>query len=267
MAEKKSKISLESVFGTMIQIPGVKVRRRPFLRKQFEKEAPIRLQEVLSKGPIETGYRQDGLMKRSKKLLTQRSLVSTAASVGAGIPGGLAATIPVDFAQFYGIALRLCQEIAYLYGEPDLWDLGELNQDKVKQQLLLYLGVMLDVRGASQTLQLITAKRMGYTEEEPTEVFGYKNVITSIAKNLGIELSKELVEQGVRKLIPVVGSVISGGITFVSMRSMGMKLIQVLDKACFDYQKADFQKDMEYIKRLSVAEPVETVTPEVIING
>lgn len=268
MAEekKKTKISLESVFVTILRIPGVKVRRRPFLRKQFEKEATIRLYEVILKGPVETGYRRDDLMKRGKKLLTQRSLVSTAVSVGTGIPVGLAAAIPADFVQFYGIALRLAQEIAYLYGEPDLWDLGELDHGKVKEQLLLYLGVMLGVRGAAETLQMMTAQRVGNRIDEPLEKIQYRNVFGSIAKNLGVELTKELVEQGVRKLIPVVGSIISGGITFASMRSMGIKLIAALDKGCFDYTAEDYKKDIREVLRLTEPEEIETVTPEIIPN-
>ena len=41
---------------------------------------------------------------------------TTALSFAAGIPGGLAmaATIPADVAQFFGMALRLAQELAYL---------------------------------------------------------------------------------------------------------------------------------------------------------
>ena len=93
-----------------------------------------------------------------------------------------------------------------------------------------------------------------------------------VCEEIGVDLSghvrrmltKELVEQGVRKLVPIVGSIISGGITFVSMRSMGMKLISALDKGCFDYTAEDYKKDIREVLRLTEPEEIESVIPEVI---
>ena len=111
---------------------------------------------------------------------------------------------------------------------------------------------------------MMTAQRIGHTIDEPLEKIQYRNVFGSIAKNLGVELSKELLEQGVRKLIPIVGSILSGGITFVSMRSMGMKLINALDKGCFDYTAEDYKRDIREVLRLTEPEEIESVIPEVI---
>lgn len=47
----------------------------------------------------------------AKRIINERTIVSTGASFVAGLPGGLAmaATIPADMLQFYGIALRMAQ--------------------------------------------------------------------------------------------------------------------------------------------------------------
>lgn len=256
------KVTLESVFSKILRMPGVKVRRRDFLRDRFRRESAVKMQQIIAEGPIAAGWGREDLKKQAQKLLKKRAAISTAASVGATIPGGLAAAMTIDFTQFYGIALRLAQEIAYLYGEPDLWELGDLDTQKVKDQLLLYLGVMLGVRGAAETLQMMAAQRLGHAVDEPLEKINYKNAFGCIAKNIGVELSKELAEQCVHSLIPVVGGIISGGITFASMRAMGMKLITALDKGCFAYTAEDYKKDIREVLRLTAPEEIETVIAE-----
>jgi len=65
--------------------------------------------------------------------VVERTIKWPAVSFAAGLPGGLAlaATIPADTIQYFGMALRLAQEIAYLYGEDDLWSEGNLKEEKV----------------------------------------------------------------------------------------------------------------------------------------
>ena len=40
--------------------------------------------------------------------------------------------IPADVMQFFGMALRLAQELSYLYGGGDLWVDGQIDDEKVK---------------------------------------------------------------------------------------------------------------------------------------
>ena len=79
-----------------------------------------------------------------------RTGASSAASFAMGLPGGLAmgATIPADALQFFGMSLRLAQELAYLYGAQNLWKGGEIDDEAVRGQLILYCGVMFGVSGA-----------------------------------------------------------------------------------------------------------------------
>ena len=84
-------------------------------------------------GPIEAGIDRDELMKLSRSLAVDRTMKSTAMSFAVGLPGGLASatTIPADIIQYFGMALRIAQEIAYLYGEDDLWSEENLKEEKV----------------------------------------------------------------------------------------------------------------------------------------
>ena len=53
----------------------------------------------------------------NKRILAETSK-SSAASFAMGLPGGVAmgVTIPADLAQFFGMSLRLAQELSYLFG-------------------------------------------------------------------------------------------------------------------------------------------------------
>ena len=117
-----NELVMENVISTAVQIPGVKVDRNKFLTEQFaSSDYPIR--DILELGPVEAGVTREELSKLSYKLIFIRTGQSSLASFVAGIPGGLAmaATIPADILQFFGMALRLAQEISYLYGAKDLW--------------------------------------------------------------------------------------------------------------------------------------------------
>lgn len=115
-------IALENIITSAVQIPGVKVSRDKFLAETFATEDVI-IQDVLDFGPVEAKVSKEKLAAISNKLILKRTSQSSVASFAAGIPGGLAmaATIPADVLQFFGMSLRLAQELSYLYGAQDLW--------------------------------------------------------------------------------------------------------------------------------------------------
>ena len=150
---------LEEVITKAVQIPGVKVNRKQFLAEQFASKVD-NLEEILDKGPVEAGIKRADINLLSKKLILTRTSQSSIASFVAGIPGGLAmaATIPADVLQFFGMSLRLAQELSYLYGAQDLWDDGKIDDDKVKNQLILYCGVMFGVSGAVSGVRVLSTQ-------------------------------------------------------------------------------------------------------------
>ncbi|MBR4961329.1 MAG: SHOCT domain-containing protein, partial [Clostridia bacterium] len=185
-------------------------------------------------------------------------------------PGGLAmaATIPADLLQFYGVALRVAQELVYLYGETDIWCDGTPDAEKVTNQLILYCGVMLGATGASQTVRLMSSAlaKQALTklpQKALTKTFYYP-VIKAILKFFGVSVTKSTFAKGVSKVVPVVGGVVSGGITLASMLPMGNRLIKVLDKAHFDYTVEDIEEDIAVITDIyEEAEETENAEIEV----
>lgn len=243
---------LEEVITNAVQIPGVKVNRTHFLTEQFSTKND-NLDEIISKGPIEAGVKREEITLLAKKLILTRTSQSSIASFVTGIPGGLAmaATIPADILQFFGMSLRLAQELSYLYGAGDLWSNGSIDDEKVKNQLILYCGVMFGVSGAVSgvrvlTIQLSKTALKKIPQKALTKTFWYP-ILKKIAKSVGVNITKKTVAGGVSKAVPVIGGVISGGINFASMMPMANRLNDTLEKATFDYSDEEFNEDIDII--------------------
>ena len=251
MDEKQNEtkeLSLETVISNAIKIPGVKVDRNKMLAETFS-SYPDRFAEIIAKGPIEAGISQEELNKIARKLIMVRTSESSLASFAAGIPGGLAmaATVPADVLQFFGMSLRLAQELSYLYGAKDLWKDGEVDDERIRNQLLLYTGVMFGVSGASAGVRVFSSQIAKTTlkklpQKALTKTFWYP-LIKKIAAGIGVKVTKTTVANGIAKTIPVIGGVFSGGLTFASMMPMANRLHQTLDKACFSYSEEELEAD------------------------
>ncbi len=258
----EKEVALESIITSAIQIPGVKVDRKKFLAEMFATEDVV-IQDVLDLGPIAANISQERLTTLASKHILKRTSESSIASFVAGIPGGfaMAATIPLDVLQFFGMALRLAQELSYIYGASDLWQNGQVDDEKVKNQLLLYCGVMFGVSGAVSGVRVLTTQIAKTTlkklpQKALTKTFWYP-IIKQMGKAIGLKVTKSTVAKGVSKVIPVIGGVISGGLNFASMLPMANRLQKALDSASFGYTEEDLAKDIIEIENISDAEPAE----------
>ena len=75
-------------------------------------------------------------------------------------------TVPADTLQFFGMSLRLAQELAYLYGAQDLWKDGQIDDELVRGQLILYCGVMFGVSGAAAGVRILSSQLAQNNAEE-----------------------------------------------------------------------------------------------------
>lgn len=260
--EDEKQIMLEEVITNAVKIPGVKVNRAKFLAEQFaDKSSDV--SALIEKGPIEVGVEREEINKMAKKIIIQRTSQSSIASFVAGIPGGLAmaATIPADILQFFGMALKLAQELSYLYGAEDLWNDGKLDDEKVRNQLILYCGVMFGVSGAVSGVRVLSTQISKVAlkkipQQALTKTFWYP-IIKKILSAVGIKITKKTVASGVSKAVPIIGGVISGGLNFASMMPMANRLNDTLDKATFDYSDEEFNKDIEILLNPDQYEEIE----------
>lgn len=263
--QQATEVALENIISTSIQIQGVKVNRDKFLAETFATE-DVFLQDVLDLGPVDAGITRDKLSLIANKLILKRTSQSSIASFVAGMPGGLAmaATIPLDVMQFFGMALRLAQELSYLYGADDLWKNGTIDEEKVKNQLIMYCGVMFGVSGAVSGVRVLSTQIAKTTahklpQKALTKTFWYP-ITKKIGRLIGVNVTKKTVSQGVSKAIPVIGGVISGTLNFASMMPMANRLYEVLDKATFNYSAEEMEADI--IKIENVANEPDAIEKE-----
>ena len=259
--------SAEDVIAEVIKLPVVKVNREIFLREQFD-GAEINVQDVVDFGPVEAGASRELLSSLANKLIIKRTSQSSIASFIAGMPGGLAmaATIPADIMQFFGMALRLAQELSYLYGGGDLWVDGQVDNEKIKSQLIMYCGVMFGMSGAVSGVRVLSSQIAKTTAERLPQkalmkTFWYP-IVKQIGKAIGVKVTKTTVAKGVSKTIPVIGGVISGGLNFASMMPMAKRLNGALDKATFDYSEEEYENDLGVIEKMSNGEFVIEPEPD-----
>lgn len=249
-------LALESVISTAVQLPGVRVDRQKFLAEVFAAE-DFPVQTVLDMGPVAAGVPQETLALLSRKLILKRTGQSSAASFVAGLPGGLAlaATIPADVAQFFGMALHLAQELSYLYGADDLWQGGKLDDERVMNQLLLYCGAMFGVSGAVSGVRVLSSQIAKTTlkklpQQALTKTF-WSPILKQIGKAVGVKITKSVVAKGASKAVFVLGGVLSGGLNFASMLPMANRLQSALDSAAFGYTDEDLEQDIIEIASIS----------------
>lgn len=213
----------------------------------------VDLNEIIEVGPVAAEFPREKLFTIANKLIIDRTSKSSAASFVAGIPGGLAmaATIPADVLQFFGMSLRMAQELSYLYGAPDLWQDGVVDNEQVSSQLIMYCGVMFGVAGAVSGIRLLSSQIAKQTlkklpQKALTKTLWYP-MVKQVGKAIGVKVTKSTVAKGVSKAVPIIGGVVSAGLNFASMMPMGKRLLTTLDKANFDYTEAEAEADYEII--------------------
>lgn len=125
---------------------------------------------------------------------------------------------------------------------------------------------MFGVSGASATLKLMaSALSKQAIKKLPQQALMktvYYPIIKQIAKFFGAKMTKDIFAKGVSKAIPIVGGVVSGGLTLASMRPMGLRLVNSFDEVLFDYTEEDFNNDFDEAMNIIEADVTveETIT-------
>lgn len=236
---------------TAIKLPFVKVDRDEFLVKAFSKNKKD-IRKLIEEGPTAL-YSKKELDKIADRTINSSVLKSTSISFASGLPGGLAmgATIPADMAQFYGFALKLAQEISYIYGHNDLFDDNNELTEESKNELIIFLGVMLGVTAAGSTIRILSkhASKQALTsipKKTLTKTIYYP-ILKKVLKTFGVKLTKDTFAKGFSKAIPIVGGAVSGGLNYASLKPMAKKLKNEFSLT-INYTEKDLRKDLEIIE-------------------
>ena len=250
--ENLSSKALQTV-GALAKLPVVRVDREAFLRKHFG--GSPHLNTILESGP-QVVFSVESLRKKADSLIDDALRKATVASFVAGLPGNplaAAALGGADVAQYFGFAMNLAQQLAYLFGEDDLFESGGELSEAAQARVIAYLGVMFGAAGAGALIAR-TSKTVGANVGKKvaaralTKTAWYP-LLKKVGAQVGKKITKESVGKAVAKGVPVVGGVVSGGLTYVTFGPMGRRLADTLAR----HVTGEFDDELELNKNLSSA--------------
>ena len=124
--------------------------------------------------------------------------------------------------------LRVAQRLAYLDSGPDLFEQKEELDEATKNVLILFVGVMLGTRmankGGAQGAGIIAknvAKKLPRRALTKGVIYP---IVKKVAGYIGINMTKRIFANGVAKVVPVIGAVLSGGVTLGTFLPMAKRL-------------------------------------------
>ena len=238
-SDQDQQASVYAVFflKKLVRLRGVRISREDFLRQELRKLhlSDAEIECAIASNPLSAGVSRKSLDKLANDAISFETKKSTALSFAAGIPGGFAmlGTVPADLTQYYVHSLRIMQKLAYLYGWKEfLMDLDDVDDETIAQ-MGLFFGVMLGVAGAAESLRdfarVIVApaieKRIARKALMKTTWYP---VVTKSLKVIGVSVTKQSMAKTMSKILPLIGGVISGGMTFVALHTQATRLKQHL---------------------------------------
>ena len=226
-------IDIQDVIILAVKTPGVHVARDSFLRKELYKNHPAEvIEDAIARTPALAGISAEEIDKIADEVIKfERNCVS-GISAALGMPGGaaMAATIPADIVQYYGYTLRAIQKLLYLYGFPeiDTDEEGICLDSETINRIIICLGVMNGVAGANNAIKALAQALAKGVEKKLLSAALTKGtfypILKSTLKWFGVKLTKEIFAKSVKNVIPVVGGVVGGGITFLSFKPCCLRL-------------------------------------------
>ena len=241
------------ILTSAMSLPGVKVNRATFLEEQFKTYyTPEQIAPIIENGPIGI-IPMSILDKIASDCISYHTNIASGTSFVAGLPGGLAmiGTIPADVAQFYFHVFVIAQKLSYVYGYPDLCDKDGNFTEDATHMLTVFVGVMSGVAAAQKVLQEVAEQIQKHLLRQLSRYALTQSVIyplvTQTARMLGIQVTKTSFSRGVAKVVPVIGGIVSGGLTFATYRIQAKRLKKALRTSmlsAYDEEKGEEENEI-----------------------
>ena len=220
------------VLDAAAKLPGVRINRAAYIRSALSRHCTEeQIEKAIAESPAKAGIPLKVITEIANTSIAYETSKVTGISALAGIPGGLAmvATVPADLVQYMGHMLRMAQKLAYIYSWPDLFaDAGEELDEATESVLILFVGVMFGVQiaqgGVAKVANMIAANVVKKLPQRALTQGVIYPIVKKVAGYLGVNMTKKLFASGVAKAIPVVGAVLSGGLTLGTFLPMSKRL-------------------------------------------
>lgn len=231
--DKKPESAWFNIVRSVLSMPGAKINRNQFLKDNLRPHvSEVVISNAINSSPSKANIDSIIIDRVGNGCINFHVSVCTSTSFAAGLPGGwwAAGTIPADISQYFYHTIIVCQKLLYLYGWPDLFeedDFGNVDEETLLK-ITLFLGVMMGAKGANKAVSKLAqefakevVKRL---PKQALTKYAVYNISKQIAKWIGIKLTKETFAKQVGKFIPIIGGIIAGGITFLTLKPMSKRL-------------------------------------------
>lgn len=265
VVDKTKNIDAVEIVKQAVKLPIVRVNRGNFLRKELRKYYPEKVvRKAIKENPASAGVSRECVNTIARQVINYETNKVTALSFAAGIPGGfaMAATVPADITQYFAFMIRTMQKLAYLYGFGDF----ELNEDEVSDdtmnQIMIFLGVMFGVQGANAGVKKVAAAAASKVSKSLAQKALTKTtiypIVKKIAQAVGIKMTKQIFAESVSKVVPVVGGVVTGGLSYATFKPCAKKLRNSF--------KNLYLSDPEYYKKLREEEKIVDIEDDDVVE-
>jgi hypothetical protein len=220
-----------TILKSSVNLPGVKIKRDDFLRRElsirFNEQV---VEEAIEHNPAKAGITAEEIKMIANECIKRETYKVTAISTVAGIPGGIAmlGTIPADMAQYFAHMIRVLQKLIYLYGWKELYNKEDDFDDATMNVLTLFMGVMFGVSAANKAIVSLAGRAAIQLEKTLVSKALTKGmvypVIKKVAANLGYRMTKQIFAKGISKVVPIVGGIASGGLTYLTYKPSAERL-------------------------------------------
>lgn len=220
------------VLDAAAKLPGVRINRAAYLRTALKRHCTEeQIERAIAGSPAQAGIPLKVIAEVANTSIAYETSKVTGLSALAGIPGGLAmiGTVPADLAQYMGHLLRIAQKLAYIYSWPDLFaDADDEVDEATESMLILFVGVMFGVQiaqgGVAKVANMIAANVAKKLPQRALTQGIIYPIVKKVAGYLGVKMTKKIFASGLAKAIPVVGAVLSGGLTLGTFLPMSKRL-------------------------------------------
>ena len=207
----------DEVLAVAVELPGVKIEREEFLQKnfssRFDREIVAR---IVQTSPIRAGVNESVLYEIARECINYEQKKVSALSFVTG-SGGLVG-IPADLAQYLAHVLRISQKLAYIYGYPEILSIEGSMDEKTQEIILLFIGVMHGVSRANKVIAEISKSLAGKVGKDILRAALTKTawypLLKQVCKQVGIKVTKDTLSKTTTKVFPVIGGVVSAGISY-----------------------------------------------------
>ncbi len=192
-------LDVQSTIPKVLAVSANIIDREEFLKDSIGEYVS---EETLEKA-IATSTKEAGVRRKLLDMVADQAM-SSEVNKASGVSmatGSTWATLPADIVQYFSFVIRIVQKLAYLYGHADFnlkTEEGEEFPEESLTELTRLIGIMFDAG-----------------DEEGA---------------VGSKMGKLTLAKGVAAPIPIVGGVLSGGMTYATLKPYANRLKNTLSE-------------------------------------